>query len=265
MDGADLLVYMLENDIALQTAMEYYCGNYRDCELKYTNNCDMDMDADRNLLTHMQQFLYDCSMYYLTLGFVVFRFTKLPFSKNGTLVPIAIPIHDIEWEYDDADYSMYRQMPAVSIRSRGLQDDSLRFYVYKFRCNLTPNSRHSTHGILYRLVHIFRRLVHAQDYDLLLRNETLRKTVFVEQTVRPEKEVSLKVGSERGELQAIMDNVRQQRITTDHPLPLTQNDEFRSSITVHEDPPPFPSSFCTPKGPHGEAFGRCGPRCQSAS
>ena len=42
------------------------------------------------------QFLYDASIYYLTLGFVVFRFTTLPLGDGDLLLPITILIHDIE-------------------------------------------------------------------------------------------------------------------------------------------------------------------------
>jgi len=233
--AAELLVYMLQHDIALQTAMQYYCANYKDCDIKYQAGSLLDMS--KNAHVHMQQFLYDASIYYLTLGFVVFRFTKIPFSKDSTLVPIAIPIHDIEWEYQDSDYSSYTQTPTVNIRSRNAHDQSLRFYVHKFRCNFVQGTQKSAHGILFRLVHLFRRLVHAQDYNLIIRNEGLRKTVFVEQTEHPEKETTnWKLGADRGELQAVMDNARKQRVTKDPPVPPPHQDE--GLLSLKEQPPP---------------------------
>ena len=211
--------------------MEYYSGNYRDCIVEYKT--DKERQKNLNVHKHMRQFLYDASIYYLTLGFVVFRFTTLPQGDGDLLMPITIPIHDIDWEYSEPDYSLYTQMPEVTIRSRVVHDDSMRFYVYKFNCSFAQNTSQNAHGILFRLVHIFRRLVHAQDYDLIIRNENLRKTVFIEQTIPVEKETTnWKLGADRSELQTIMDNVRQQRLTTHHPQPLSASEDIKAAIMV---------------------------------
>jgi len=119
------------------------------------------------------------------------------------------------------------------MRSRTLHDDSLRFYVYKFNCSFAQNTSQNAHGILFRLVHIFRRLVHAQDYDLIICNENLRKTVFIEQTIPVEKDTaSWKLGADRSELQTIMENVRQQRLTTHHPQPPSASEDIKAAIIV---------------------------------
>lgn len=221
---------MLQHDISIQTAMDYYRRNYTDCTIKYHVDTKHKMHA--SVHTYMQTFLFEASTYYLTLGFVVFRFAQMPFSGDS-LVPIIVPMTDISWELPPSDYEQNYRFPEVRVCG-GLRNDSkIRFYMYKFGFNGTYATDSMACGIVYRLVHIYRRLVHAQDYDLIIRNENLRKTVFVEQTPVIDKEVSnLKTSADRGELQAIMDTVRPQRITTHHAPPISKDDEFKKIISV---------------------------------
>ena len=58
---------------------------------------------------------------------------------------------------------------------RDLSGKDTRYYVYKFTSNGQYFSGDAS-GVLCRLTKSYRRLVLARDYDLIIRNENLRKT-----------------------------------------------------------------------------------------
>jgi len=182
------------------------------------------------MLPYIQTFLYEATTYYLAVGFVVFRFHKMP-QQPTTLVPAVVPLGDIEWCYTGETDSLL-QIPEIEV-PRCKSGETPRFYVYKFRSTGQYTSVDSC-GVLSRLTQNYRRLVHARDYDLIIRNENLRKTFFIEQAVRSNVDV-LTQGSkaaEYGELQAIMDYTRGHRATTHSAIPPTQNEEVKQGILV---------------------------------
>jgi len=237
---------MLKNDIALQSSLDCYRNNYVDCLVemveprKQGNPSKVAVEKDeeaeelaRRMLEYLQNFLFDVTTSYLVLGFVVFRFCPMPLYPQK-LVPVCIPIGDIEWTYEgtEEDQELLR-IPDIDVPRHFSQEDT-RYYVYKFRSTGQYFSN-DDRGVLCRLTRSYRRLVHARDYDLIIRNETLRKTVFVEQTMKADVNV-LNQGtraSEYGELQAIMDYTRTRKETTHSVSVPTQHDELRASITVH--------------------------------
>ena len=248
MSDDKLLMYMLQNDSAIQSALNHYRDNYLDCKVTITAASDHSLSdsprpgkkqkteqhsRDMDLIQqHFQDFLYECTTYFFVLGFVVFRFCKVPFAPE-VLIPVAMPIGEIRWEYNSTDDESPIQIPDIDI-GQGLCSEHRRYYVYKFRTSGQYfSSQHD--GILARLTHNYRRLVHARDYDLIIRNENLRKTVFIEQQVKADVSV-IKQGSkstEYGELQAIMDYSRGHQATTHSALPPTQGEEFRAFVTVN--------------------------------
>ena len=250
LDDQRLLLYMLHNDIALQASLDCYRNNYMDCSIKMTSrkgyaateeksdgkaqSSEAEEEMQRQLLEHMQNFLFEVTTCYLVLGFVVFRFCRMPGQPN-TLVPVVVPIGDIEWSYEgthEKDDQELLRIPAIDI-PRDLSGRDTRYYVYMFRSNGHYYSG-DVSGVLFRLTKSYRRLVHARDYDLIVRNENLRKTVFVEQNLKQDISV-LNQGtraSDYGELQAIMDYTRGRKQTTHSVTPPTQSEELRASISV---------------------------------
>jgi len=182
------------------------------------------------MLPYIQTFLYEATTYYFAVGFVVFRFHKMP-QQPTTLVPAVVPLGDIEWCYTGETDSLL-QIPEIEV-PRCNSGETPRFYVYKFRSTGQYTSVDSC-GVLSRLTQNYRRLVHARDYDLIIRNENLRKTFFIEQAVKSNVDV-LTQGSkaaEYGELQAIMDYTRGHRATTHSAIPPTQNEAVKQGILV---------------------------------
>ena len=248
LDDQQLMLYMLQNDIALQASLDCYRNNYMDCtiEMKARKSdavgdeksaaiaqpSETEAEIQRQLLEHLQVFLFEVTTSYLVLGFVVFRFCKMPAQPN-TLVPVAVPIGDIEWSYEGTDDGQeLLRIPAIDI-PRDLSGRDTRYYVYKFRSNGQYFSGDAS-GVLCRLTKSYRRLVLARDHDLIIRNENLRKTVFVEQNVKQDTSV-LNQGtraSEYGELQAIMDYTRGRKETTHSVTPPTKSEELKASISV---------------------------------
>ena len=262
LDDQRLLLYMLHNDIALQASLDCYRNNYIDCSINMTSrksdaateeksagkaqSSETEEEIQRQLLEHMQNFLFEVTTCYLVLGFVVFRFCKMPAQPN-TLVPVVIPIGDIEWSYEGAneneDQGLLR-IPAIDI-PRDLSGRDTRYYVYVFRNNGHYYSG-DVPGVLFRLTKSYRRLVHARDYDLIVGNENLRKTVFVEQNLKQDISV-LNQGtraSDYGELQAIMDYTRGRKQTTHSVTPPTQSEELRASISVSAHRADAPCACC---------------------
>ena len=237
-----LLLHMLQNDSALQNSMDYYRNNYIDCAISSQKVPEPDDPAcDKNVQTtireHLQTFLFEATTYYLTLGFVVFRFCQIPMHAD-VLVPLIVPTGDIVWSFGEgsSDAQDLMQIPEIDIPMQRAGKD-VRYCVYKFRSSGQYFSSESS-GILCRLTHSYRRLVHARDYDLIIRNENMRKTVFIEQAVKPNVSVfdQGSKGAEYGELQAIMDYSRGHKATTNSVTPPSQNDELKATISV-TDPP----------------------------
>jgi len=233
-----LLLHMLQNDSALQNSIDYYRNNYIDCAISSDKVPEADDPAcDKNVQTaireHLQTFLFEATTYYLTLGFVVFRFCKMPMHPD-VLVPLIVPIGDIVWSFGESssDAQDLMQIPEIDIPMQTGGKDA-RYYVYKFRSSGQYFSSESS-GILCRLTHSYRRLVHARDYDLIIRNENMRKTVFIEQAVKPNVSVFDQGtrAADYGELQAIMDYSRGHKATTNSVTPPSQNDELKATISV---------------------------------
>jgi len=228
-----LLMHMLQHDSALQASLDCYRNNYIDCTVKMhtTPSCEKE-HGHRQMQQHIQTFLYEATTYYFAVGFVVFRFHKMPQQQGTTLlVPAVVPLGDIEWCYTGETDSLL-QIPEIEV-PRCNSGETPRFYVYKFRSTGQYTSVDSC-GVLSRLTQNYRRLVHARDYDLIIRNENLRKTFFIEQAVKSNVDV-LTQGSkaaEYGELQAIMDYTRGHRATTHSAIPPTQNEEVKQGILV---------------------------------
>jgi len=230
-----LLLHMLQNDSALQGSIDFYRNNYIDCTI--SSNKIPDVVHDKHIATsiqeHLQTFLFEATTYYLVLGFVVFRFCKLPLHPD-ILVPLVVPIGDIVWSFGQGNNNGQDliPIPEIDIPMHSVGKD-VRYYVYKFRSSGQYFTSESS-GILCRLTHSYRRLVHARDYDLIIRNENMRKTIYIEQTIKPNISV-LDQGSkasEYGELQAIMDYTAGHKATTHSVTPVTPNEELKSSISV---------------------------------
>jgi len=97
---------MLQNDSALQNSIDYYRNNYIDCAISSRKEPEPDDPArDKNVQTaireHLQTFLFEATTYYLTLGFVVFRFCPIPMHSD-VLVPLIVPIGDIMWSFGES-------------------------------------------------------------------------------------------------------------------------------------------------------------------
>jgi hypothetical protein len=237
---------MLKNEISLQNSIDCYRNNYIDClvdmsgrkgaghgdnVVKREENQETE-EVQRRMLQHMQNFLFEVTTSYLVLGFVVFHFCEMPMYPDK-LVPVVIPIGDLEWTYDGIDngHPLLR-IPDINI-PRHFSNEDTRYYVYKFRSTGHYLSSDDS-GILCRLTRSYRRLVHARDYDLIIRSENLRKTIFIEQNMKQDISVlnSGSKASDYGELQAIMDYSRIRKETTHSVLPPTQHGELKALIKV---------------------------------
>jgi hypothetical protein len=233
-----LMLHMLQNDSAMQNSLDYYRNNYVDCGIRclkmpHKDDAADDRDMQGIVLQHFQTFLFEATAYYMVLGFVVFRFCKMPL-HDDILVPLVVPIGDIVWSFGQSNHDGQEllQIPEIDVPMQNAGKD-VRYYVYKFRSSGQYFSSECT-GVLCRLTRSYRRLVHARDYDLIIRNETLRKTIFIEQAVKPNVSV-LEQGtraSDYGELQAIMDYTRGHRATTHTATPPSQDEELKASIMV---------------------------------
>ena len=229
---------MLQNDSALQGSIDFYRNNYIDCaissnKIPEADDVVHDKHVAASIQEHLQTFLFEATTCYLVLGFVVFRFCKLPLHPD-ILVPLVVPIGDIVWSFGQGNNNGQNliPIPEIDIPMHSVGKD-VRYYVYKFRSSGQYFTSESS-GILCRLTHSYRRLVHARDYDLIIRNENMRKTIYIEQTIKPNVSV-LDQGSkasEYGEMQAIMDYTAGHKATTHSVTPVTQNEELKSSISV---------------------------------
>ena len=233
-----LMLHILQNDSTMQNSLDYYRNNYVDCGISclktpHKDDAADDRDMQGIVLQHLQTFLFEATTYHLVLGFVVFRFCKLPL-HDDILVPLVVPIGDIVWSFGQSNHDGQEllQIPEIDVPMQSAGKD-VRYYVYKFRSSGQYFSSECS-GVLCRLTHSYRRLVHARDYDLIIRNETLRKTIFIKQAVKPDVSVLQKGtrASDYGELQAIMDYTRGHRATTHSAMPPSQDEELKASITV---------------------------------
>jgi len=133
-----LMLHMLQNDSAMQNSLDYYRNNYVDCGIsclktQHKEDAADDRDMHDIVLQHLQTFLFEATTYYLVLGFVVFRFCKLPL-HDYILVPLVVPIGDIVWSFGQSNHDGQEllQIPEIDVPMQSASKD-VRYYVYKFR------------------------------------------------------------------------------------------------------------------------------------
>jgi len=132
-----LMLHMLQNDRTMQNSLDYYRNNYADCgiscqKIPHKDDAADDRDMQGIVLQHLQTFLFEATTYYLLLGFVVFRFCKLPM-HDDILVQLVVPIGDIVWSFGQSNHDGQEllQIPEIDVLMQSA-GKNVRYYVYKF-------------------------------------------------------------------------------------------------------------------------------------
>jgi hypothetical protein len=170
----------------------------------------------------------------LVTGFVVFRFYEVKENGEKKLVPLIVPISEIQWvfEKDDMNYEFDIRVPDVLVQSAGI-DNTTRFYVYRFDTDRGISS--SELGIVFSLVNPFRAYLDMQEYNRALMAENLRKTVFIEHRVQTDSRIESGPAKHQVSSAPLINRILDQtnfRATTHSEIPPTPIEEIRKSIQV---------------------------------
>jgi len=227
------MLHMVSNDITMKQNLGIYRQLFTDCTFKM--NCDTSTLACANKQGYLQRFVAEAVSCYLVTGFVVFRFFEIEIEGTKKLVPIMVPILEIEWMYENGEinYESDIVVPDVLIPLAGINNKT-RFYVYKFG---NHNGISSTSlGIVFDLIHPYKKWMQAEEYNQILQKENLQSTVYVEQKIVPDSSVSGGGGSHSVASAPLISRIAEARSfrTTTHAPPLpTATDEIRDSIQVY--------------------------------
>jgi len=183
---------------------------------------------------YLERFLMDSVTCMLVTGFVVFRFFEVKEKGEKKLVPLVVPISEIQWvfEKDDINYEFDVRVPEVFVQSAGI-NNSTRFYVHRFESNRGISSAEL--GVVFSLVSPFRSYLDVLEYNRVLMAENLRTTVFIEHKVATDSRVESGTGKHQVSSAPLINRILEQtnfRATTHSEVPPTPTEELRKSIEV---------------------------------
>jgi len=226
------MLHMVNNDITMKQSLDTYRRLFAECTLKLDNDASVLACPKKQL--YFQRFIAEAVACYLVTGFVVFRFFEIDVGETKKLVPIMVPISEIEWMYDtgEINYETDIVVPDVLIPLAGISNKT-RFYVYKFG-NYNGVSSTSL-GVVFALVHAYREWMQGEEYNAILRKENLRTTVYVEQKIVLDSSVTGTGGVHSVASAPLISRMTESKNfrTTTHAPPLpTPTEEIRDSIQV---------------------------------
>lgn len=115
-------------------------------------------------------------------GFVAVRLIKIPDCKEGQMVPIAIPICEIEWEADDAVGAIFA-CPRVFYKTSKevAKADIPRIYVYTAHSYMSDVAQS---GIMISVLRPYKSMLMALEYNELCYKRNMENTIFIEHRTR---------------------------------------------------------------------------------
>jgi hypothetical protein len=181
---------------------------------------------------HFERFLIESIACFLVTGFVVFRFYEVGVGKNRKVVPIVVPITEIQWMYEtgDVNYESDLVLPDVMVPAAGFANKT-RFYMYKFR-NFNGISSSSL-GIAFTLVESYKKWKMSEIYNEILQRENIKTSVFVEQRTVTDTSVVGGIGAHSVASAPLISRLTENnnfRSTTHAPILATPTEEIRESI-----------------------------------
>lgn len=228
----EIMLHMINNDITMKESLDTYRQLFADCTLTLDNDASVLACSKKQL--YFQRFIAEAVACYLVTGFVVFRFFEIDIEDTKKLVPIMVPISEIEWMYDTSEinYETDIVVPDVLIPLAGINNKT-RFYMYKF-ANYNGVSSTSL-GVVFTLVQSYQRWKQGEEYNSILQKENLRTTVYVEQKIIPDTSVTGNGGAHSVASAPLISRLTESKNyrTTTHAPPLpTPTEEIRDSIQV---------------------------------
>jgi len=171
---------------------------------------------------------------FLITGFVVFRFYEVGTGKSRKVVPIVVPITEIQWMYEtgDLNYESDLVLPEITVPAAGFANKT-RFYMYKFR-NFNGISSTSL-GIAFTLVEAYKKWKLSETYNEILQRENIKTSVFVEQRTVTDTSVVGGMGAHSVASAPLISRLTENsnfRSTTHAPVLATPTEEIRESIEV---------------------------------
>ena len=183
---------------------------------------------------YFERFLIESVACFLITGFVVFRFYEVGAGKHRHVVPIVVPITEIQWMYEtgDVNYENDLVLPDIMVPAAGFANKT-RFYMYKFR-NFNGISSTSL-GIAFTMVEAYKKWKLSEMYNEILETENIKTSVFVEQRTVTDTSVVGGMGAHSVASAPLISRLTENnnfRSTTHAPVLATPTEEIRASIEV---------------------------------
>ena len=222
------MMYMITRDEVVKKSIAVYRDLFADSSIQL-EACEKICNTQE----YLEKFLMDSVTCMLITGFVVFRFYEVKEKGEKKLVPLVVPISEIQWVFEkhDINYEFDVRVPEVFVQSAGI-NNSTRFYVYRFESNRGISSAEL--GVVFSLVSPFRAYLDIQEYNRVLMAENLRTTVFVEHKVATDSRIE-STGKHQVSSAPLINRILEQtnfRAATHSEIPPTPTEEIRKSIEV---------------------------------
>jgi len=227
----ELMIQMITHNDIVKKSLTTYRDIYYECTVEI-NGCSK-ISTTQHFL---QRFIRESVSCHLVTGFVVFRFHEIKENGENKLIPLVVPISEIQWAFDrdDNKYESQIRVPDVFVPLAG-PNNKTRFYVYRFAnddgissCDL---------GIVFSLMSSYRKFIEIQQYNIELMNQNICKTVFIEQRVIANTTTDSTGGrhsvSSGPLINRILDHTNNYRATTNSEIPPTLTEDIRKDLQVY--------------------------------
>lgn len=166
---------MLQSESDVLRCIEFYVMymNLAVFERKGVHSLQIENDEGK-----LQRFLGESIVYYFAYGFVAFRL--VPYDKGERdFFPVVIPMHQIEFEYDEDDITSIFSVPSVWYKNYDNQSQNVPLiFVYKFQ---KLSGMHQTLGPMQTLVDAYQDMQKVREYNEIVLTEHKYTLQYVEQ------------------------------------------------------------------------------------
>jgi hypothetical protein len=171
----EIIKKMLQSESDILRCLEFYVMYVKLAKFETKGVHSLQITNDEGKL---QRFLSESIVYYFAYGFVAFRL--VPYDKGERdFFPVVIPMHQIDFEYDEDDITSIFSVPSVWYKNYDTQSQNVPLiFVYKFQ---KLSGIHQTLGPMQTLVDSYLDMQKIREYNEIVLTEHKYTLQYVEQ------------------------------------------------------------------------------------
>lgn len=174
-NNLDVIQKMLQTEPDILRSLEFYMMYMKLAKFQTEGASSLKIKNDQ---ARLQRFLVESIVYYFAYGFVAFRL--VPYDKEERdFFPVAIPFHQIDFEYDEEDINSIFCVPSVWYKQYDSQSNDVPLiFVYKFQ---NATGIHQSLGPMQTLVDSYLDMQKIREYNEIVLTEHKYTLQYVEQ------------------------------------------------------------------------------------